>query len=109
MTGRAVTLAVRFLVAPFRQGSREVPEVFVEFCQWFYQDVLVHYGSIDRALSAFVDQLDDPSKVTLKAYLEDLIASDATDEELEKLWQDHGSEFGSTRIRRLFADLQGRL
>jgi hypothetical protein len=86
------------------QGSQEVPAVFVRFCQWFHQDVLRHYRSFDQAISAFVDLLDEAEKVTLKAYLEDLIASDATDDELLNLWQDHGSEWGSTRIRRLFAD-----
>jgi hypothetical protein len=84
-----------------------MPDVFVQFCQWFHQDVFILYPTWDQALSAFVAQLDDPSKVTLKFYLGDLIASDATDAQLEKLWKDHGAEFGladSSAIRCLFGE-----
>lgn len=84
-----------------------MPDEFVQFCQWFHQDVFELYPSWDQALSAFVAQLDDAEKVTLKAYLGDLIASDATDAELEKLWKDHGAQFGFVEpwaMRRLFAE-----
>jgi len=56
-----------------------MPDVFVEFCQWFHQDVFMLYPSWDQAISAFVAQLDDTSKMTLNVYLGDLIASDATE------------------------------
>src|SRR5438067_1840634 len=72
----------------------EMPDVFVQFCQWFHQDVLVLYRSLDNAILGFVAELDDPSKVALKTYLSNLIASGASDEELLRLWKRHGAEIG---------------
>jgi contact-dependent growth inhibition (CDI) system CdiI-like immunity protein len=86
-----------------------MPDVFVQFCQWFHQDVFVLYPSMDLAISAFVEQLDDESKVTLRAYLADLIASSASDQEWERLWKDHGAQFGwveSSSMRPFFAEIQ---
>jgi len=84
-----------------------MPDVFVQFCQWFHQDVFILYPSCDQAISAFVAQLDDTNKMTLNFYLEGLIESDATDAELEKLWREQEAHFllaGSWAIRRLFAE-----
>ena len=89
-----------------------MPDVFVQFCQWFHQDVFVLYRSLDDAILRFVAELDDPSKWALKTYLSDLIASCASDEELLKLWKRHGAEIGfveASSIRRLFDAMLGVL
>lgn len=90
-------------------GRQQMPDVFIHFCQWFHQDVFILYPSLDQAISAFVAQLDDPGRVALKAYLGDLLASGASDGDLEKLWKDHGAQIGwvePSSIRLLFGETQ---
>src|SRR5262245_11163351 len=90
--------------------DHEIPDAFVQFCQWFHQDVFVLCHSLDEAMAELVTtQLDDASKIALKTYLGDLVASGLSDEELEKLWKDHGAEIGfveQSSVRRLFLEMQ---
>jgi len=89
--------------------NQEIPDAFVQFCRWFHQDVFVLYHSLDEAIAEYVSQLDDANKQALKTCLGDLIASGMSDEELEKLWKDHGAQWGfveQSSIRRLFLEMR---
>ena len=85
-----------------------MPRVFVELCGWFHQDVLSIYPTFSEAVSAFVRQLDDSSKVALNAYLSELISSDATDQQLQELWGRCGADWWFTKesIRDFFRGVQ---
>jgi hypothetical protein len=92
--------------------DQEMPDAFVQFSRWFHQDVFVLYHSLEEAIAEFIAQLDSVSKLALRTYLGNLIASGMSDEELEKLWKDHGAEIGlveQSSIRRLFLEVQSLL
>jgi len=89
--------------------NQEIPDAFVQFCRWFHQDVFVLYHSLDEAIAEYVSQLDDANKQALKTCLGDLIASGMSDEELGKLWKDHGAEWGfseKSSVRRLLLEMR---
>jgi len=85
------------------------PESFVGFSSWFYQDILHDYASFDAAVSAYIARLDAAGSAELQAYLGELVASDASDEELQRLWSDSGAEWGVSPIRPFLQRVQAQL
>ena len=82
---------------------------FRDFCGWFYQDILHDYPSFDAAVSGYITQLDAAGSAELSSYLGELLASDASDEELRKLWSDCGSDWGVSPIRPFFERVRAQL
>ena len=78
------------------------PESFLGFSSWFYQDIRHDYPSFDAAVSAYIARLDAPGSAELHAYLGELVGSEASDDELRKLWSDSGAEWNMQPIRPFF-------
>lgn len=85
------------------------PVSFLAFSSWFYQDIRHDYPSFDAAVSAYIARLDAAGSAELSAYLGELVASDASDDELRKLWSDSGAEWNMQPIRPFFERVQARL
>ena len=87
----------------------QMPDAFIQFCSWFHQDILHLYPSLDQAVFGFAAQSNDTDLVDLRAYLARLLASDTSDEELQRLWSDCGSEWGVSPIRPFFDRVEAML
>jgi hypothetical protein len=82
---------------------------FCDFCGWFFQDICNDHTSFDAAVSAYIAQLDAAGSADLSASLGELLASDASDEELRKLWSDCGAEWSVSPIRPFFEQVRAQL
>jgi hypothetical protein len=69
------------------------PNSFLALASWFHQDILYEHPSMDAAASGCITHLDAGGSAELSAYLAELVASDASDDELRKLWSDRGAEW----------------
>jgi hypothetical protein len=87
------------------------PNSFLALASWFHQDILYEYSSMDAVASGCITHLDAAGSAELSAYLAELVASDASDDELRKLWSDSGAEWGTAPMRpflqRVLAQLTG--
>lgn len=64
---------------------------------------------MDAAASGYITHLDTAGSAELSAYLEKLVASDASDDELRKLWSDTGAEWNVAPIRPFFERVRAQL
>jgi hypothetical protein len=85
------------------------PDSFVRFSEWFHQDILYEYPSFDDAVSGDIARLDARSAAELNGYLGELLASDASDEELRKLWSECGAQWSVSPIRPFFERVRTQL
>lgn len=66
-------------------------DAFLILGQFFHQDVFVIYPSLDGAIIAFIENINQGQRDDLKLFLE--VALDSkTDSELETLWKTSGSD-----------------
>ncbi len=89
--------------------TEPMPDIFLQFCRWFHQDIRHSYPSLDHAASGFVVQLDAAAAAELKSFLGYLLASDASDQELQELWSERGSDWGVSPIRPFFERVRAQL
>ncbi len=97
------------------QGAKPVkqtqspPDSFLGFSQWFHQDIQYEYPRLDDAASGYIATLDDARAAELNAYLGELLASEASDEELQELWSQCGSQWGYSPIRPFFQRVRDQI
>ena len=91
------------------QGTQSPPDSFLGFSEWFHQDIQHQYPRLEGAASGYIATLDRSAADELSAYLADLLASDASDEELGKLWSECGSQWGIVPIRPFFERVRAEL
>lgn len=84
------------------QKMQSPPDSFLGFSEWFHQDIQYEYPRLDGAASGYIATLDAAAAEELSAYLGDLLTSDASDEELQDLWTQCGSQWGYSPIRAFF-------
>lgn len=89
--------------------TEPMPEVYQQFSRWFHQDILLIYPSLDQAASGFIAELDAVRSAELNAHLGKLLASDSSDEELQELWSECGSEWGVSPIRPFLERVRAQL
>lgn len=85
------------------------PKSFLWLSSWFHQDIRYEYSSLDAAASGYIATLDAAGSAELHAYLGELIASAASDDELRKLWSDSGAEWNMQPIRPFLQRIQAQL
>jgi hypothetical protein len=85
------------------------PNSFLALASWFHQDIRYEYPSLDAAASGYVAYLDAAGSAELSAYLGELVASDASDDELRKLWSDSGAEWNVAPIRPFLQRIKTQL
>ena len=85
------------------------PKSFLWLASWFYQDIRYEYPSLDAAATGYIATLDAAGAAELNAHLGELVASDATDDELRKLWSDSGAEWNMQPIRPFFERVRAQL
>jgi len=85
------------------------PNSFLALASWFHQDILYEYPSLDAAASGYIAHLDAAGSAELNAYLGELVASDAGDDELRSLWSDSGAEWNVAPIRPFFERVRAQL
>jgi hypothetical protein len=91
------------------QQTQSPPESFLGFSSWFHQDIQYEYPRLEGAASGYIATLDAATADELGAYLDDLLASDASDEELRKLWSECGSQWGIVPIKPFFEQARAEL
>jgi hypothetical protein len=88
------------------------PDSFLGLSEWFHQDIQHQYPRLEGAASGYIATLNAAAADELRAYLTDLLASDASDGELRELWSECGSQWGIVPIRpfleRVRAELASR-
>ncbi|MFM9849856.1 MAG: hypothetical protein ACKVP3_22205 [Hyphomicrobiaceae bacterium] len=85
------------------------PASFLAFSSWFHQDINYEYPPLDAGASAYIAQLDAAGSTELNAYLGELVASDASDDELRQLWSDSGAEWNMQPIRPFLHRVRAQL
>jgi hypothetical protein len=85
------------------------PKSFLWLSSWFHQDIRYEYPSLDVAASGYIASLGAAGSAELQAYLGELIASDASDDQLRKLWSDSGAEWSVAPIRPFFERVRAQL
>jgi hypothetical protein len=85
------------------------PNSFLALASSFHQDILYQYASLDAAASGYLAHLDGAGSAELSAYLGELIASDASDDDLRKLWSDGGADWSVCPIRPFFERVRAQL
>jgi hypothetical protein len=64
---------------------------------------------MDAVAAEFVATLDAASSAELDTYLGGLVASEASDDELQELWSDGGAEWSVAPIRPFFERIRAQL
>jgi len=64
---------------------------------------------MDAVAAEFIAILDAAGSAELHAYLGDLVASDASDDELRKVWSDGGAQWNVAPIRPFFERIRAQL
>src|SRR4026209_2892612 len=85
------------------------PASFLGFSSWFHQDIQYEYPTLDAGASAYIAQLDAAGSAELNAYLGELVAADAKDDELRQLWSNSGAEWNMQPIRPFFQRVRAQL
>ena len=67
------------------------PEIFLEFCRFFHQDVMVVYPSLEAAVSDFFAAQTNSEISDLNAYLNDQLSRQEITP-LEDEWNSSGAE-----------------
>lgn len=67
------------------------PEIFLEFCRFFHQDVMVVYPSLEAALRDFFATQSNSEIADLTAYLHDQLSRQEI-APLEEEWYSSGAE-----------------
>lgn len=89
--------------------TQSPPASFLAFSSWFHQDIRYEYPAFDAAVSAYIAQLEAAGSAELNAYLGELVASDASDDELRQLWSDSGADWNMQPIRPFFQRVRAQL
>ena len=71
----------------------EQPQIFIDLCRFFHQDIGVLYSSTEALINDFLASKDSSEAIKLEQYLSYLAKSDLSHDELEKIWSDCGASF----------------
>lgn len=89
----------------------EAPDVWLEFCKYFHQDFLLVYGSVVDAVGAFTENSSNLQIIELSDFIDALIASQLTEEQLRYEWQQCGAqiEVRYTTMRNFLMEIKALL
>lgn len=77
----------------------KVPSEFNMLCGFFHQDVFLFYPKFEDAISESAHCLTKAERPIVRDFLQEVLASNLSDEEVEELWRQSPSHIGFSEPR----------
>ena len=84
----------------------QIPEAFYDFCLLLHQDSFVYYGREPEDVAAGpLQYMSKEQKVALRAFLNELLTGNYSDEELQKIYRKGDADISFSHGLRYFLGL----
>lgn len=71
----------------------QIPEEFIKLCRWFHQDCDYGLDTDEHVIEEAIlsANLSPAQRSVVKAYIDELVSSNYSDEQLERIWRKSGA------------------